>query len=154
MENNKLAARVKALNKANEIANEIFPKLQSIFKPYIGQKIIKGDGTLLAKIVEKVVILPNTGTLRITRPRNDYTLRWAVSVCEHFCETTVVYEEAQVYVGDVSGGILERLAVDSLNLRTDYTVEEVEQKRETYREAKKVADTAFSALCPFDEFDR
>ena len=44
-----LDAKVKAVNKANAYATKLYPMLASVFKPLVGQKVLKADGSILAK---------------------------------------------------------------------------------------------------------
>lgn len=149
----KLAARVKAINTANKVANELHPQLLAVFSPLVGHKILKADGTLLAKIGALLPAMPDDyRKIRVHRDSKNYSLRWEVTVNEHWCETTVIYATANVYVGDLINGVLTMLS-DARTYRTDYTVEEIQQKREAYKAAQKIADDAKSALAPFDEYD-
>ena len=154
----RLAAKVKAQNTANLHGNELYVKLVPIFTPLIGQKILKADRSLLAKIAQQMPELPSglsknpSGRVHIHRSNTEYSLMWEVSVSENYSDSSCLYAKTSVYIGGIQSGVLEKL-YPAPTFRTDFTVEEVKQKRETYREAKKASDLAFSALYPFGETD-
>jgi len=157
--NNKLKARVKARNKANEYSNKLYPILAAIFASLVGQKILTAPGDLTAKVKKLMPELPNTTGLSVFRDRSSYrygswySLSWTVKVCEMVeggC--TCVYEEVTVYIGKLEGQVLSEIE-KPCNGRTDYTVKEVEQWREEYKRAAREADKARCALFPFGEND-
>jgi hypothetical protein len=148
----RLAAKVKAQNRANQFANELYPKLVKVFEPFIGQKVLKADGTVLAKIQSQFPELPSTPGLHVYPGHSNYSLRWIVRTSEQESDYTCLYAESTLYVGDMKNAILASL-YPPVHYRTDYTVEEIESLREAYVLAKRAADNAFSALHPFGEND-
>ena len=150
--NEKLAAKVKATNKANQTAIELYPKLVAVFRPLIGQKIVKIDGSLLTKIADLLPPLPNDHDLRVYRNRSEYTLSWIVNASEQVNDHSCTYAEIGLYIGDLNGNVLTKI-YDEPQLRANYTVTEVEAQRAAYWSAQKVADAAKSALHPFGEYD-
>ena len=153
----RLAARVRAVNRANEFGRGLFVALTNIFEPLVGQKILKADGTLLEKFKKLLPPLPCTDGLHVYRHSSNYSLAWTVKTCEQIKDThNCVYHEVVVYVGDLRGQLLEKLVThqfDEKTYRTDYTADEVKAKRAAYDEAKRLADEARSALYPFGEYD-
>lgn len=149
----RLAAKVKAVNRANGIAHELFPVLTAIFAPLVGKQIIKATGGLLAKYEKLLPEFPNTGYLRVYRHQSEYSLAWTVNTSEHDSINTVLYHEVTFYVGELRGGVLERLSPHPFVGRTDYTEHEIQEKRARYEAAKKAADEARSDLYPFGEYD-
>jgi hypothetical protein len=144
---NDLAAMVAAVNRANACGVEMYRKLATVFKPLVGQKILKADGTLLAKYQALLPELPSTVALSVFRHTSDYLLVWTVKTCEMVPPYSRVYHEVTVYVGSLSGKILRDI-MEPFTGRTDWTVEEVTAKRAAYKVAKEAAETAHSALCP------
>jgi hypothetical protein len=134
-------------------------KLREFFAPYVGCKIIKADGTLLKAIKDQMPEMPSTPRLHVYRNSSDYTLGWTVKTCVSDDRGHAQYYDITVYVGDMGnnfegkGHLLAKLS-SPFEARTDFTVEEVEGKRQRYKEVKKIADDAFSALHPFGENDR
>ncbi len=149
--NARLEAKVKAINDANAYAPELYAKLIPIFAPYVGQKIIKADGSLIAKIEKQIPELaPFT-----YRSRSNYSLGYVAKTCAmepggNGC----AYHETYVSIGELRDGMLSSLAPAPTGLRTDYTVEEVETKRKAVEKADKALDDAKGELYPFDIYDR
>jgi hypothetical protein len=150
----RLKARVRAVNAANLYAAELYKKLVAVFEPFVGQKILKADGTLLAKIepLVKALNLPNTPKLSVYRHSSDYSLAWTVKTSEWTQEYTV-YHEVVVYIGDLGLQTLKGIT-PPYDHAFNYTAEDVAAKRKAYEAAKKVMEDARSELYPFGEYDR
>jgi hypothetical protein len=153
-----IAAKVAAVNAANKLAMEIYPTLRAIFEPYVGQKVEKADGGLLAKIAKLLPDFPCKPGLHVYKLGSNYSLAWVVKTCESSAGRQADYQianyhETTVYIGNVTGGVLSEFC-KAPELRTDYTVEAVEAAREAYRKAKQAADDAHGKLHPFGEYDR
>jgi len=149
----KLTAKVAAVNRANEYAARLYAALVEKFGPLVGQKILKADGTLLAKYAGLVPDLPCSPDLHVYRHSSDYSLAWTVKTwigLSHSC----MYHEVTVYVGDLRGATLDKMTVHPFTGRTDYSVEEITAKRLSAESAKRVADELRSDLYPFGEEDR
>ena len=150
---NILKARVKARNAAHQYGNKIYAELVEIFCPLLGQKILKADGQLLAKIDKLLPDFPGEPAIHVYRHSSDYTLTWCVKVCEMIeGEDSCVYEEATVYVGDLGGDTLKGI-FDPPDFRDDYTVEEIQEKRRIFEAKRKAFENARSDLYPFGEYD-
>ena len=152
----KLAAKVKAVNRAHAYVPELYGNLVEVFRPYVGQKIIKADGSLLAKINSQLPVLPLMGhALSVYRHRSDYSLAWTIKTCESTGDYGCLYYEATVYVGDLIGGVLSQLADAPLpvNYRTDYTVEEIAANREAVKVAEQAYNDAKGKLYIFGEYE-
>lgn len=154
--------KVDAVNAVHKYAMELYPKLVEIFKPYVGQKILKVDGSLLAKFKPLVdaLDLPCNGKTHVYRQHSDYVLSWEAKMTFFAPNTENPHysdhhqsETQSVRIGELKNGVLEKIYPAPV-LRTDYTVAEIEQKRQAYREAKKLADEAHSQLYPFGEYER
>jgi hypothetical protein len=148
----RLETKVKAFNAAHQFANELYPKLAAVFTPLVGCKVVKVDGSLLAKVASQLPEMPNTHNLMVYPGHSNYSLRWVVKTSEMDSEHTCLYAEAGVYVADIRDGVVTKI-YDAPNLRSDYAVAEIEVKREIYKAAKRAADAAYSALSPFGEYD-
>ncbi len=150
-----LTARVEAVNAANRTAIELHPHFVEIFRPFVGQKILKADGNLLQKVQ---AVLPNLihkkPINRVIRGPSSYSLNWTVTASVTG-ETSghSIYSDATFYVGELSNGVLTKLC-DPPELRTDYTVERITELRENYKEAQRLATIAKVALGIFGENDR
>lgn len=147
-----LAARVKGVNRAHDYANKLYARLVPTFKPMVGTKIFKVDGTLLQKIKEQLPELPCTPGLHVHKNSSDYSLSFSVRTSEDV-NGLAYYHSVSVYIGDVRNGVLEKIA-NPHEFRTDFTVEEIAEKRTKYNLAKQAYDNAKSALFPFGEYDR
>lgn len=152
-----LHAKVKAVNKANKRANELFAELTAIFAPLVGQQLKKASGDLLAKVEKLLPKMENTVGLMIYRLDSRYTLGWVVKVCEQVDERTCLYHETTCRVGEVSDGVLKQVyglgdpsKVEN-ELRTDFTFEEVNQMQQDVKLAKRNYETLKEGLYPFGE---
>jgi hypothetical protein len=147
-----LAAKVKATNKANAYAMEIYDKLAAVFAPLVGQKIEKADGSLLAKVQKLLPEFISGVPMHVYRYNSNYSLMYVVKTCESIPPHTCTYYEASCYVGEMRDGVLTKLC-NRPQLRTDYTVDEIKAARKAYAEAQKLADDAKGKLHPFGEYD-
>jgi hypothetical protein len=152
----RLAARVRAVNKANAYARDtLYPALVEIFRPLCGTAILKADGSLRASVARSLPDFPNRSEIMVYRDSSDYSLRWTVKTCEMIRdEQACLYHETTVYLGSLDGNTLKPDLYGPPDLRSDYTPEEVIDSREKYLDAKRVADAARDALYPFGESDR
>lgn len=153
MQNARLIGKVKAYNTAHQEAMNLHARLTPIFKQLIGQKILKVDGSFLAKVQKLLPEHTNPPIgVRIYRHHSNYMISYAVNVCVQCEEHACVYAESYVNIGELNGDILKSV-VDAPVLRTDYTVEEIEAKRKIYKELEEKAREAKYALNPFGEYD-
>ncbi len=150
--NEMLAARVKAVNRANEYAGVLYQKLVEVFQPLVGQPVLKADGQLFKKIV--LPELANKNSLSVYRLDSKYSLAWVVKTCEYIeVSNSCVYHDTTVYVGSIDGNVLTGI-LSPPNEYPAYTVEQVVAARNYYKDLKKIADEAKDALYPFGEYDR
>lgn len=150
--NENLKAKVEARNVVNAEHNRLLPILAAAFKPFVGQKILKVDGSLLAKFEN---LVPQTGgkIFSAFKQNSNYTLSFVLRSCVNDSVGGCAYDQATVYVGNICGGTLESL-IDPQPLRADYTVEDVLKARQALKEAKQAVDRANSNLAGFGEYDR
>jgi len=152
-----LEARVRGVNAAHAYALQLCPVLRERFAPLVGQKVLKNDGTLMAKYTNLLPEFPYSHRLHVYKHTSEYSLAWTVKTCEvDVVEGTghAYYYETTVYVGDLSNGVLTKITPHPYTGRTDHTVEGVVAVREEFEAARKVFDDARSALHPFGEYDR
>jgi len=151
---NRLAAKVKAVNRANEEAIKWHKLLVAIFAPLVGNQLFKATGGLLEKYRKLLPVFPNTPSLYFSMGISNYRLSWVVKTCEMIEGTCgCLYHETTIDIGKLDNGVLTEM-YDTFTARTDYTAEEITAKREAIRAAEKVLSNARSALYPFDENDR
>jgi hypothetical protein len=151
--NNKLAARVRAVNRANAECMKLYDLLSPFFGPLVNSKILKADSQFLAKYEKIMPSFPNAPGITIYRRMSNYSLVWGVSVCEQEGDGHCLYHEVMCYVGELRGDTLT-VITPRVTLRTDYTAEEITSLRQAYRAAQTQADNAKSNLGPFGEWDR
>lgn len=149
-----LDARIKARNRANLEATRLYWALAEAFTPLVGTAVVKNDGGILHKHMKRMPEFPRGGPVTVYRNNSSYSLSWTVKVCISIGDSWgCVYEEATVYVGKMDGNVLTEID-SAFEGRTDFTAEEILEKREAYEVARKAYDDARSALCPFGEHDR
>jgi hypothetical protein len=150
----RLRAKVKAVNRANTFANALHPILKEYFAPYVGCKVIKSDGQLLKKIEDKLPKLPfslDVG-IRWYRSVTTYSLLWNVSVSESVDETSCLYHEVGIYVGELEGDTLKSLSEIS-KLRTDYDFDTIKQLMQEAKAAEKAFDEAKGKVGIFQGYE-
>ncbi len=106
-------------------------------------------------------LVPKLGNdkIQVYRHKSDYSLAWCVKTSEPDSgdpkgNHTVLYWEVTVYIGDLAGAIFTRINSEFTgDTRTDYTAEEIENKRKILTAAKTALSSAESALFPFGEYE-
>ena len=153
-----LDARVKATNTVHAWANRVSPILRERFRPLVGTKILKVDGSFLEKYKALCEVPTPDKMHRICRDSTAYGLSFSLDVC--VCVEgyeNCIYERSTVYVGDFAGQVLKEVKpapLASQTLRTDYTSEQVLALRAEADRLDKLARDAKAALYPFGESDR
>ncbi len=155
----KLAIRVRGVNRANDAGNKLYAQLAPIFKPLVGQKILKADGSFLKTVEKLIPKFDWDHKLNVVPNRRDYNLSWEVKTWEG--EPSPIpnhsdigfYHSTYVYIGSMSNGVLNNLA-DPPNFKTDYDAKTIAETRVAYKAAQEAADKLKSKLFPFDEYDR
>ena len=152
--NELLTARVVARNEVNFWAMNVQQNLLEFLAPFVGQKILKADGSLLSKIKKDFPNLGETEGLRICQDvTSPFSLVWKVDVHKSIVSAyACTYEECRVYIGKLNDNVLESLC-EFDQRRVDYTVEEILDLREEHDTAQKAVDKARSALSPFGPND-
>jgi hypothetical protein len=156
---NALQAKIAARNEVNAIANARFADAVAALQPFVGQKVCKVDGSLLAK-VEKA-LTPTEGG-RGGEPHTWYSTGHGYSVTLNVKVCTSArtkgdyqiahYAEDTIYLGDLSNGVLTRL-YDAPNRRTDYSEDFVRAARLEVEKADKAKREAESKVHYFGLYD-
>lgn len=149
---NKLEANVDAVNRAHAYANYIDPILRAIFEPFVGQKILKQDGTLMEKYRKLVPAFENTNSLCVFKRSTDYSLAWTVRTCSIYPESShhsAFYYEITVYICDINGAVLSGMCATRPDAKADYKVEDIQKIRQEVKEAEKALDAIKRKLGPF-----
>jgi len=154
---NTLKAKVEAVNEANTCANMLKRRLDKVFLPLVGRAIVKSNGDLLKRTEAWQMVDEihgsNSRSQSIYRSASNYSLAWTVRTCVSIEDSHVcVYHETTVYIGKLNGTILSGIDPES-HYKTDYTVDDIIERRAAYVIAKKAADNAYSDLFPFGEYD-
>lgn len=155
---NALAAKIAAQNEANKAAIELYSKAVEPLKAFVGQKILKVDGTLLEKVKKVLPELVNTNEFRAYYTTGGgYSLRIAITVNKSSpsrrsdCQLAQ-YQESSAYLAGLRDGVLVKL-YDAPQLRADFTEEEILMARKDLEYAKKAMSVAQSKLCGFGEYE-
>jgi len=150
----KLDARVRAVNKVNQMAKELLPKLQEAVKPFLGQKIIKADKSLTVKIKQVIdpLLPPYTNRLNVSHYLNEYSLAFSIYGNEDY-ENRSYSHKTTIYVGKIVNGVLTELETQCGGYKSDYTAEEIVERRKQYQIAKAEADRTQALLHPFGEYE-
>ena len=152
----KLEARVQVVNRVHHHANKLYPILVEFFTPYVGQKILKADGSVLKKIEEPLRVLLSANTdesLDIWKYNSAYTLNYTIKSHTTY-DNIAYYHDVGLYIADLKHGEILEKFLNPPNFKTDYTEKQVEDARNHFKKAKEVYDQAKSALEPFGEYDR
>ena len=134
----------------NKIAADVMPKVAAFY----GQKIVKADGELTAAFAKAVPLhnSPDRGVKSITYRINatSASLWLTVKGCAPL-ETSCIYHEETVYLGNIRGGILSESEATTGRqpARTDWAVAEVLAARQRYAEAQEAVSEAQRACGPF-----
>lgn len=148
-----LKAKVEAVNLANATVNELYDRLAAIFTHFVGKKVVTKDGSLIAKLdgLVKTIGLPNTGRLRVCRHFSNYSLAWSVYTSIHVEGDSGNTSHEQVCcVGILQGDTLESMTAKAM-LRTDFTLEAIQEARKVAKAAGEVYSKAKDACFPFGE---
>lgn len=149
-----LELRVRAVNRANKIANQWAIELADLFRPHVGQQVLRTDGELLEKFdseirrMERQLIVSD----RIDRLKTRYFLVFQVKARERGAGPNglITYAPAEFYVGRLDDGVLSSMMSD-VPRRENYTVKGVCGARRRYFALKRKLDAAYEDLGPFGE---
>lgn len=151
-----LEAKVEAVNLAHDVGNKLYKELMLVFSPLVGQKILKADGTLLAKYAALVPPMPSNFMLHIYKLASEYSLAWVIRASVNNPNGAQASHECTVYIGNiykhsVLNGLYDGVNGSMFEGRSDYTADEILCKRQKFAEAQKAFEDAKRALFPFHE---
>lgn len=153
-----LAAKVDAVNRCNQVAQQALPILAEFFQQYIGQKIINADGSMSKRIRDKMPKIDHLFTGkhdRWFRNQSDYT----VSFCLHCDELyehpngyhSSVYHEVSIYIGHLRDGILIDCNCQNRpeDFKTDYSAQAIIDTQAKIAQLKEQISQLKSQIHPF-----
>lgn len=162
MKLNRLEAKIKARNLANEGCKVLHPRMIEVFRPYVGKKIFTNQG-LVSKLSQEVcaVIQDVEKSLGIHQIYLNYNAHYAVVFTVKTCvniqnESGCTYDDACVTIGErnIYNGIeLKNLCEKCVFGRTDFTAGEIIAARKKVDDAKNALREAEGCLCQFGEYD-
>lgn len=160
----RLAAKVAARNHVHQIALEKAGPMIDALRPFLGEKIIKVDGALTAKVSKALGRQSVACDLTEGVHGSYYTTGhgYNVSAVIKVCHSSQLsrdrgqvadYADATIYLGDLAHGVLSKLYDVPTLLRTDYTEAEILTYRAELKAAQKALSEAQSKLYHFGEYD-
>jgi hypothetical protein len=144
--NSRLAAKVKAVNAANEQGKLFYKHVAEKITPFIGTKIFKANNTLIKKIAQEI-ISPEIDNITIYQNWSNYTLSYVInSTCRDGSE----YEsyDACVYIGNIRDGILINL-LEPFNERSDFSTQEIVETMAEIKNLEEKLDQEKNKIYPF-----
>lgn len=160
---NDLPQKVQAVNMCHKALCKYVPIVKDTLRPFIGQKIVKKDRQLTAKmkaILDSVLKAERESkNIHCLYVKISYRTIWLVcSVCVSDEQGTTYHEET-VYIGDLNfdkqsfenGDCLESIAVCTYDAKTDYTVEYVEQQNSAIQAMDIEIKSLQASIRPFVE---
>lgn len=166
MNNHNLELKVRAVNNCHARVNEFMPKLKAFFRPYVGFKILKADGSFLKSVesdFNKSFVFPRGGDFHgfhVCRSFG-YSLCWEFTWLEFSPvqgheqhKHTLYIGEMETVDGSFSGAkstLKSLYANNDEPLRTDFTVQEILRIRASIKKAKETYENMKSMIYPFSE---
>lgn len=169
----KLMAKVEAVNINNEFTNEFSKILINFFNPFINQKILKSDSELLKSIHDQLKTLTNDlleqfkikypnpkYNILFFRYRNDqhkysryslnYTIKTNVNVYEPYTDESATNV---VYIADLNTELLNTISKthQPTNYKTNYTFNELKFQQQQYFNLKREVENKQIELFNFIE---
>ena len=133
---NELRAKVRAVNRANELANVLQQHVLPIFAGLVGKTIAKNDQTLLAKVEKLLPNLPRQPSVSVFVCVRAYSLSLIVRTCENDGQGHVIYHETTLPIGNIRDKVL--VSIEGLReYKSNFSVEDVQAKQ---REVKKLQE--------------
>ncbi len=152
-----LAAKVAAVNRANQVLKDLYPVFVAAFAPFIGSKVVKTNGNLMAKVSEAMPEIIGKPGLQVWIRTGNTGAYLQVKTWEGY-EGIAHYHEVGAYLCglDISDWQTATPVIQDhvAKVRTNWTAGEVSDLQEALRAAKQAARDAETALGPFGEFDR
>lgn len=148
---NTLSATVAARNEVNELTNTRYSTIILALAPFIGQRILKVDGTLLKKVKEALPefdAVQGFGSSSWYSTGHGYSLVLNIKTCHGVEPHGCVYADSTLYLGKLRDGVLEGL-YDAPTLKANFTEQYVIQAREEVKGAEKILREVESKLYYF-----
>ena len=151
-----LSARVELVNQVRNLANNVvYPRFREAFTPFMGAKIYKADGSLVAKAKATANDLMGkieTRGISIYRYPSPYSLVYVIKGSTQVGHIAYYHEES-VYLAEIEKGVMTKW-YDPPAFPCDFSVDSVLAAREALKAAKEALSKAESDLFPFGEYDR
>jgi hypothetical protein len=143
---NKLSAKIKAVNRVNAYIKANAPAILEALKPFVGKKVTLATGELAAKVKDALAPFfeqARTNGLTVYRNSSRYSFSLVFKVSENCDSYGCVYHEASVYFLDLasdSGMATKAYEFNPENFKSDHdevsillTQKELEIAREEVR---------------------
>jgi hypothetical protein len=151
-----LAAKVAAVNEANLFARTLYEPLEAAFRLFIGEQIITESGVIIQRLEYLLpvsyILNPYGRNINTTRRITDFSVAFVVEAFKHVPgdgSGVTVFHQTALNIGHLDGGILKALYALP-ELRSDYTVEEIEASRVAYNAALKTTNDLYQDLRLFE----
>jgi hypothetical protein len=158
--NNHLQAKVGERNNVNRQAMALLPGILDALRPLVGTKVLNQGAVISQKLRNVLPKFSDTPALSVYYSASRYsftvTFRTSGIFPGHYPDSQIAcYAECSLHLGDIGQNsfILEKVNDTLPNLRTDYTVEEVQQARQDLSAAMDAKHSAERKLCFFGEHD-
>ena len=150
---NRLAAKVAAHNQVNQLANEWWPKIAAVLKPWVGKKVslVTGGKPHKLKAELDALNMPSDWAKQIIVSFDTYNAKIHFKSSVSIADDGNQNAEQTVYFGDMDGENLKHLRDNLEPFKTDYSVDAVKSARDAFKVAEKAFSDARSALYPFGE---
>lgn len=151
----KLEAKVDAVNVCNTEALRYYDKLEDFFRPFVGKKIDKSDGSFVKAVKDGLSFLPNGNRLSVYRMSSNHVLLFFVRLSYQFGDISKSHT-ASLRIGYIREGVLTGMYTKpdaTSDLKTDYDVKLITSLRERRDAAIKAASDIESELRDFGNYD-
>lgn len=125
-----LEIKIDLVNKIHSLCNEYKPALIDAMRPFVGQKIVKIDGTLTSKARAALdaVFASRPADCSVYYDASLYSL-WVNFKSHQNGKRCTIYYDASVCIGLVRDQALSELRTEPCGYRTDFTAEMVLESR-------------------------
>ncbi len=146
-----LEIKVDLVNRVHTLCNGYKPVLIDAMRPFVGQKIVKADGSLTAKARAALDAV-------FTAAPTDCHVYYDASHCSLWVEIKghengeryTIYHKGAILIGYVTNQELAELKPDPCGYRTDYTADEVLKARKRIDDLEQKIRAEKSITCYFE----
>lgn len=143
-----LQAKVAARNEVNSQVRRFAPSFLLALAPFVGKKIVNADGSF-SKAFKSA--MPNAGDYYGS---NTYSLSRVFKASANGERSGCYYQEASVYLGEISGGVLVKLCdFNPDNFRVNYDAATIAGARMDVNAKRRALQEAERELSYFGEHD-